>query len=178
MINKWNINDINFLKENYKLFSNKELELKINRSDNAIRIKLDRLGLIRDVIIPVKNYCITCGKEITKYKKFCNASCAAKTNNKLKPPRSKESRNKTSKIINKYFIENGSSRKLKPKALCFYCGGECKTTYRKYCSSECKNACPIYRKTKSENKKEYIEQFIKQRKNRLQKKQRRLPRIV
>ena len=45
MYNKWKEEDIKFLKENYKNFTNKELAQILNRTKTAISIKLSKLGL-------------------------------------------------------------------------------------------------------------------------------------
>lgn len=45
MYNKWNENDIKFLKENYKNMTNKELAKILNRTKTAIDIKINKLGL-------------------------------------------------------------------------------------------------------------------------------------
>ena len=40
------------------------------------------LDIIEQLLENNKNYCLNCGNEIEKGKKFCNSSCSAKYNNK------------------------------------------------------------------------------------------------
>lgn len=82
------------------------------------------------------NYCLNCGAP-TKTK-FCSRSCSATFNNKLRQPRTLESRLKTSNTLK---ITNAS--KVKPKLICKCCGKE--YTFEKgintklFCSRECHN---------------------------------------
>lgn len=46
--NKWSEEEIDFLKSNYKKYSNKELAKMLNRTPSSIHMKLGRLSLIRD----------------------------------------------------------------------------------------------------------------------------------
>lgn len=44
----WTNEDLNFLKENFNKYTKKELAKMLNKSDNAIQIKANRLGLKRE----------------------------------------------------------------------------------------------------------------------------------
>lgn len=44
----WTIEDLNFLKENFNKYTKKELAKMLNKSNNAIQIKANRLGLKRE----------------------------------------------------------------------------------------------------------------------------------
>lgn len=82
------------------------------------------------------NYCLNCG--VPTKTKFCSRSCSATFNNKLRRPRTLESRLKTSNTLK---ITNAS--KVKPKLICKCCGKE--YTLEKgintklFCSRECHN---------------------------------------
>lgn len=80
------------------------------------------------------NYCLNCGAP-TKTK-FCSRSCSATFNNKLRQPRTLESRLKTSNTLK---ITNAS--KVKPKLRICACCGNLFEVYNnsKYCSKECLN---------------------------------------
>lgn len=54
-----------------------------------------------------KTYCLYCGKELTGdnrlNKKFCNSSCAASYNNKIRPPKTEEERKKISESLVNFY---------------------------------------------------------------------------
>jgi G:T-mismatch repair DNA endonuclease (very short patch repair protein) len=69
-----------------------------------------------------------------KNNKFCSRSCAAKYNNPLKPTRSEESRNKTSKSN-----KSSSNRPHQCKiSFCKVCGTLIRNSHRSSCSDKCK----------------------------------------
>ena len=41
----WNENEIKFIMENYKTMTYKEMAKKINRTENAVKLKVSKLGL-------------------------------------------------------------------------------------------------------------------------------------
>jgi hypothetical protein len=102
--------------------------------------------------------CLNCKSELKKpwQKKFCSSSCNATYTNKLKPRRSKESREKTGKSVKLVFLKrtkekkekikeqrialNRLKRELKPKisAICLECGEIYFNKNKKYCSNRCR----------------------------------------
>lgn len=76
-----------------------------------------------------QNFCLCCGKEITgrnkNTKKFCNSSCAATYNNKLRPKKQKE--NKKVKKEKRFCINCGNTLKNHQKNFCRLC---CSIDYR------------------------------------------------
>lgn len=70
------------------------------------------------------HFCLYCGKEIIgeKRKRFCNSSCAASFNNKIR----------------------NRKKKSKPIRFCSYCGKPLKRTQMKFCSQDCINNKKYY----------------------------------
>ena len=56
MSKQWNKEEIKFLKDNYKDMSYKEIAIKLNRTENAIKVKTNKLGLIKSKYIYNKDY--------------------------------------------------------------------------------------------------------------------------
>ncbi len=56
MSKKWTNDEINFLKENYKTMTYKELADNLNRSKSAVDLKINRLGLKKDKYTYNHNY--------------------------------------------------------------------------------------------------------------------------
>lgn len=56
MSKQWNKEEIKFLKDNYKDMSYKEIAIKLNRTENAIKAKTNKLGLIKSKYIYNKDY--------------------------------------------------------------------------------------------------------------------------
>ena len=89
----------------------------------------DVLGIKPDDVInknkKIPNKCLFCGKELegkSRFtKKFCNSSCAASYNNKLRGPVSEETKQKTSNSLKLY---NASKSKLDNdrEHVCLTCG--------------------------------------------------------
>ena len=126
-----------------------------------------------DIIKREKNYCLFCGKEINKSKKFCNSSCSASFNNKKRIV-SDDQKEKTSKKLKSYHklkreregIQKIKKIKDRGKIItlrlyehhCPVCG----TMFygkrgQKYCSIKCSNQS----EEKIEHNKELIKQKIK-----------------
>jgi intein/homing endonuclease len=52
----WNSDEINYLKENYKSMTNNEIAIQLDRSKNAVDMKIKRLGLKKSKYIYNHNY--------------------------------------------------------------------------------------------------------------------------
>lgn len=118
-----------------------------------------------------ENHCLCCDKLIKSGKKFCSSSCAAKYNNKLRAPRSEESRRKTSASLIEHYlrdkqqgkrvlkIKNGAihTKKVYEKT-CPTCG---KIFYgskkQEYCSMKCAHSNEDYKNKIRVKVKERIE---------------------
>lgn len=85
-----------------------------------------------------RNFCKYCGKEITgrnrNTKKFCNSSCAASYNNRLRPKKTKKEKTKSGQI--KKSIENkerfcvNCGKPLKKYHQSFFCSLSCSTEHK------------------------------------------------
>ena len=91
-----------------------------------------------------KNYCLQCGNEISKGKKFCNSSCAAKYNNrnrKVSPETKEKISNSLRNFNNTSDAVRNDNGRIMYKRICKTCGNEF-YSYRKdsnYCSQKCAN---------------------------------------
>jgi hypothetical protein len=147
---KWNDNEI---KQLVSLFNEKmtynEIAINMNKTYGSVRGKLQKLGYnFRDGQIALNN-CLNCNKEIkttiSENKKFCNNSCSATYNNKLRN-KDRFCLNCNTKVNNNYnccskecaseykkrkifeLIENGDlsfSEKIYKKYLIYKYGNKC-----------------------------------------------------
>ena len=107
-----------------------------------------------------KNYCLNCGKEIPKMKKFCNSSCAATYNNKGRK-HSEETKEKIKKSLQKHYktetLQRSKSGKIKYECVCKSCGNIFYSTKKtcKFCSITCSSS--------DENTKNKIKEKVKER---------------
>ena len=94
------------------------------------------------------NKCLFCGKELkgkSRFtKKFCNSSCAASYNNKLRGPVSEETKQKTSESLKKYnaLVKKDKAplkHRIPQDHICQTCGKtfKSKLTNVKFCSPKC-----------------------------------------
>lgn len=89
--------------------------------------------------------CETCELEFSpshSVQKFCSRSCAAKTNNTKRLPRTAESRAKTAATLSAKYVDNPKHRYMRPtiEKVC----PTCQITFfgdigKKYCKAECRN---------------------------------------
>lgn len=85
--------------------------------------------------IEPKKYCLNCGKEIIKSKKFCNSSCAATYNNKKRGRRSNKTKLKISNSLIKTIKKNKLNvvnTKIARTRVCVVCKKEFEIPSRKY----------------------------------------------
>lgn len=113
-MNIWKQNEIDNLIELIKKGkSYKEISFELGRESSSIRTKLYRLGYkSTDFIKTEINHCLNCNKEISNKKLFCNHSCSATYNNKIR-------------FKNEYQKNN-----------CLNCNKEIKIK-KNYCSNKC-----------------------------------------
>ena len=118
-----------------------------------------------------ENHCLCCHKPIKCGKKICSSSCAAKYNNKLRAPRSEESRRKTSESLIKYYKQDAQQEKrllkLKNgvihtkkvyKKVCPTCGKVFNGSKKQvYCSMKCAHSNEDYKNKIRAKVKERIE---------------------
>lgn len=127
---KWDKNEIEKLYElNKKGLTNKEISKILFRSEKAIRIKNNRLGLLSNIINKKENIvCEFCGLEfealISDNRKYCSQSCAAKINDRIYIKRKSNNKEHNKHIRYRKEINNK----------CFCCGKE---TKNKFCNSKC-----------------------------------------
>ena len=90
----------------------------------------------------IPNKCLFCGKKLegkSRFtKKFCNSSCAASYNNKLRGPVSEETKQKTSNSLKLYNTSKGKLDNDR-EHVCLTCGKTFRSKKKniKYCSVEC-----------------------------------------
>ena len=53
---EWTDNELDFIKKNYNILSYKEIARTLDRSYNAVALKINRLGLKRDLMQYNRNY--------------------------------------------------------------------------------------------------------------------------
>lgn len=82
----WKEHELVFLKENYNVIAKKDLAVQLDKSENAIRLKLQKLNLSLNDIKWEQKECKNCEKLFTALKSenklFCSQSCSASYNNK------------------------------------------------------------------------------------------------
>jgi uncharacterized protein YwgA len=95
-----------------------EIAEELNRSYGSVRLKLQKMGLKTSILTKIKVPCLSCGSDIDttifSEKKFCNNSCAAIYNNKLR------------KTIN-YCANCKTEISIRNK----YCSKDCETTHHR-----------------------------------------------
>lgn len=115
-------------------------------SEKSNKIRLDKENKIKDYLLN-SNHCLNCQKPIpykNRRNKFCNSSCSATYNNKNRPPRSEESRQKTGSSVKSYLELNYCAKTNTQFCQCEICNKQfiwndiIKGSLR-FCSLECKN---------------------------------------
>lgn len=132
--NRWNQEDIDFLKANANTMSTKMIAKSINKSYDSVRLKATRLKISLRKQTDVDRYnanCLHCGIDIPAGRKFCSSSCSARYNNPLRKVDLIEVENKS-----------GTAKKLrrvKSVKQCLYCNNDFYPyTYKtNYCSQQC-----------------------------------------
>jgi hypothetical protein len=129
---KWTDKNIEALtKLNNDGLTNKEISIKLGRTEKSIKVKINRVGLKSNTLNKnEKVICSCCGVEfeslISDNRKYCSQSCAAKVNNIKYQKRHSISR-----------INNTTSKEIPETQKCLYCNAELKNKNGKYCSSAC-----------------------------------------
>lgn len=84
---KWKLEEIEFLINNNRKLSLLEFSEKLNRTERAIKLKINRLGFSVSLENKSTSNCLNCEKEIKDYtkndRKFCCHSCSASYMNKI-----------------------------------------------------------------------------------------------
>jgi predicted nucleic acid-binding Zn ribbon protein len=115
---RWSKEDISFIKENNKKFTLVQFSILLNRTEKAVKLKINRAGLSSCLENKEIKTCLNCGSAIYTYiengKVFCNSSCSATFNNKYRI-------RKDARSIN----------------FCNTCGNS--TKHAKFCSTQCSN---------------------------------------
>lgn len=91
-MSKWSSEEVEYVLENIKLGKTyKEIGIILNRGENSIRGKVNKLGLKSSTFYQHKtkdNNCIECGRLfndlIIRERKFCSQSCNAIFNNRYR----------------------------------------------------------------------------------------------
>ena len=92
----------------------------------------------------VKNYCPQCGNEISKEKKFCNSSCAAKYNNHRRNV-SNDTKQKISNSVRRHYNSDNTKR-TKSGRILYACTCECGKVFysvrknARFCSPKCSSS--------------------------------------
>lgn len=117
-----------------------------SHTEKSNKIRLDKENKIKDYLLN-PNHCLNCQKPIpykNRRNKFCNSSCGAQYNNKNRPPRSEESRQKTGTSVKTYIEQNYCPKTNIQFCQCEICNKQfiwndvTKGSLR-FCSLECKN---------------------------------------
>jgi hypothetical protein len=108
-----------------------EIATKLNRTEKAVKLKLNRLGLKQNKLVYHEDIiCLNCGGVFTALKvenrKFCSQSCAATYNGLRRPKKKKEESIVKSKRKPYKRIKNN---------YCLFCGN---LVYDKYCGAQCR----------------------------------------